>query len=59
MVRLFLVSLYMRERASAYRGYFNLFGATFDIFCKPGKKITECACALSETIPVRVYISEK
>ena len=44
----------MLEIPSACRGYFYQFGAKFDIFCEP--RATECACASSEAIPVRVYM---
>ena len=46
----------MEKMASASWGYFNQFGTKFDICCEPHKKITECDCALSEAIPVCVFI---
>ena len=58
MVRLFSICLHMREIASACRGYSNSFGTKFDICCEPREKITECACALSEAIPVCVYMKK-
>ena len=58
MVRLFSICLYMREITSACRGHFNEIGIEFGICCEPLVKITECACALSEAIPVRVYMEK-
>ena len=49
----------MREIALACRGYFNKFGTIFDICCEPREKIMECACALSEAIPVCAYMTKK
>ena len=41
LVRLLSICLYMREIASACRGYFNKFRTRFDICCETCEKITE------------------